>query len=35
MGRKLITKSVITGKVKSVYDELKISDRCIFSDVWL
>lgn len=33
MGGKLITGSVITGKVKSFCDELKISDRCIFSDV--
>jgi hypothetical protein len=35
VGGKLVTESVITGKAKSVCDELKISDRCIFSDVWL
>jgi len=35
VGGKLITESVITGKAKSLCYELKISDRCIFSDVWL
>jgi hypothetical protein len=35
VGGKLVTGSVITGKAKSFCDEWKISDRCIFSDVWL
>jgi hypothetical protein len=35
VGGKLTTEYVLTGKAKSRRDELNISDRCIFSDVWL
>jgi len=35
VGGMLVTGSVITGKAKSYYDKLKISDRYICSDVWL